>query len=235
MAVTISGATVSGGVNIGDYVPIVTSGLIARLDASNTSSYSGSGTTINDLSGQGATGTINGTISFVSAGQASYWNFLTASDSNYISSTLSQSYVDCTFVLYPDFALTNGLAGLIANSPPSAPTDKSLRFEGVNGTGPWSVATRNPGDANDWAYPTRTNYYVNGTISNTLVSGWNIFGGYRTNQSTFPLSFAYYLGSSGYPNRSFQGRIALALLYNRQLSDAEQIQNYTALRGRFGL
>ena len=235
MTVTMSGATVAGGVNIGDYVPIVTSGLIARLDASNTSSYPGTGTTINDLSGQGATGTINGTISFVSAGQASYWNFPTASDSNYISSTLSQSYVDCTFVLYPDLASTTGLSGLISNSAPSAPTDKSLRFEGVNGVGPWNVSSRNPGDANDWAYPTRTNYYVNGTITNILVSGWNIFGGYRTNQSTFPLSFAYFLGSSGYPARSFQGRLALALLYNRQLSDAEQVQNYTALRGRFGL
>ena len=166
MTVTMSGATVAGGVNIGDYVPIVTSGLIARLDASNTSSYPGTGTTINDLSGQGATGTINGTISFVSAGQASYWNFPTASDSNYISSTLSQSYVDCTFVLYPDLASTTGLSGLISNSAPSAPTDKSLRFEGVNGVGPWNVSSRNPGDANDWAYPTRTNYYVNGTITN---------------------------------------------------------------------
>ena len=235
MTVSIGGATIAGGVNIGDYVPIVTSGLIARLDASNTSSYPGTGTTITDLSGQGATGTINGTISFVSAGQASYWNFPTASDSNYISSTLSQSYVDCTFVLYPDLASTTGLSGLISNSAPSAPTDKSLRFEGVNGVGPWNVSSRNPGDANDWAYPTRTNYYVNGTITNILVSGWNIFGGYRTNQSTFPLSFAYFLGSSGYPARSFQGRIALALLYNRQLTDAEQVQNYTALRGRFGL
>ena len=235
MTVSIGGATVAGGVNIGDYVPIVTSGLIARLDASNTSSYPGTGTTINDLSGQGATGTINGTISFVSAGQASYWNFPTASDSNYISSTLSQSYVDCTFVLYPDLVSTTGLSGLISNSAPSAPTDKSLRFEGVNGVGPWNVSSRNPGDANDWAYPTRTNYYVNGTITNILVSGWNIFGGYRTNQSTFPLSFAYYLGSSGYPARSLQGRIAVALLYNRQLTDAEPVQNFTALRGRFGL
>lgn len=237
MTVSIGGATVAGGVNIGDYVPIVTSGLIARLDASNTSSYSGSGTTINDLSGQGATGTINGTISFVSSGQASYWNFATASDSNYISSSLSQAYLDCTIVLYPDFTRVGGanLAGLIADSSPVTGSDDSLRFEGVNGTGPWSLAARNPGDANDWAYPTRTNYYVNGTVSNTLVSGWNIFGGYRTNTAGFPATWPYFLGSSGYADRSFQGRIALALLYNRQLSDAEQVQNFTALRGRFGL
>jgi hypothetical protein len=230
MAVTISGATVSGGVNLGDYVPIVTSGLIARLDASNASSYPGTGTTITDLSGQGATGTINGTISFVSSGQASYWNFPTRTDSNYISSSLSQNYLDCTIVFYPDFAITD-IVGLLATSSPAAAQDDSIRFTGS----PWTLDGRNPGDGNDWAYPTRTNYYVNGTISNNIVAGWNIFGGYRTNQTTFASPFAYYLGSSGYPARSFQGRIALALLYNRQLSDAEQIQNYTALRGRFGL
>jgi hypothetical protein len=231
MAVTISGATISGGVNIGDYVPIVTSGLIARLDASNTSSYSGSGTTINDLSGQNATGTINGTISFVSAGQASYWNFPTRTDSNYISSSLSQNYLDCTIVFYPDFAITD-IVGLLATSSPAAAQDDSIRFTG----NPWTLNGRNPGDLNDWAYPSATNYYVNGTISNNIVAGWNIFGGYRTNQTNFSSnSFPYFLGSSGYPGRNFQGRIAVALLYNRQLSDAEQIQNFTALRGRFGL
>lgn len=229
--ITLSGATMDGRENI------VTSGLIAYLDASNAESYPGSGTTITDLSGQGATGTINGTISYVSAGQASYWNFATASDSNYISSTLTQAYLDCTFVFQPDFTRVGGanLAGLIANSTPAAAADDSLRFENVNGTGPWTITARNPGDTNDWAYPTATSYYVNGAVSNTLVSGWNIFGGYRTNQTTFSSPFAYYLGSSGYPDRSFQGRLAIALLYNRQLTRSEQVQNYQALKARFGL
>lgn len=228
-----SGLTIGTGISVGDIAPgIVTNGLIARLDASNTSSYPGTGTTITDLSGQGATGTINGTISFVSAGQASYWNFATSSDSNYISSTLTQAYLDCTMVFYPDFTSTTGLAGLIANSTPAAGNDDSLRFNTVNGTGPWSIG--NPGDGNDWAYLTSTKYYVNGAVSNTLVSGWNIFGGYRTN-TIFTSPFAYYLGSSGYPSRGFQGRLAVALLYNRQLNPAEQLLNYTALRGRFGL
>lgn len=214
---------------------IVTNGLVLCLDAGNPRSYPGSGTTIRDISGQNANGTINGTISYVSAGLASYWNFATASDSNYIGSTVSQTYLDCTIAFYPDFSLASGLAGLISNSTPAAASDDSLRFENVNGTGPWTLASRNPGDINDWAYPTATTYYVNGTVSNTLVSGWNIFGGYRTNQTNFASPFAYYLGSSGYPARSFQGRIAVALLYNRQLTAAEQLQNFNAMRGRFGL
>ena len=212
---------------------IVTNGLVLCLDAGNPRSYPGSGTSIRDISGQNANGTINGTISYVSSGVSSYWNFATASDSNYISSTISQTYLDCTIVFYPDFTLASSLAGLLSNSVPAAALDDSIRFGNVNGTGPWIIS--NPGDINDWAYPTATTYYVNGNVSNTLVSGWNIFGGYRTNQTNFASPFAYYLGSSGYPARSFQGRIAVALLYNRQLTAAEQLQNFNAFRGRYGV
>jgi hypothetical protein len=193
-----------------------------------------------DLSGNGANGTLNGTVTWVSSGvtgEQSYFNFATVSNTNYISSSVSQTYLDCTVVIQPDFTTSSGdgsnLAGLISNGTPASATDVSLRFGGVNGTGPWSAP--NPGNINDWALGTATTFYRNGTVSNILVSGWNIFGGYRTNQSNFPLSFAYYLGSSGYPNRGFVGKIAVVLLYNRQLSAAEQLQNYNALKSRFGL
>jgi hypothetical protein len=224
-----------------DYPNIVTSGLSAILDAGYTLSYPKTGTTVYDLSGNGANGTLNGTVAWVSSGTTgsqSYFNFPTASLTNYISSTVSQNYLDCTVALMPDFSLVGdaGLAGLIATSTPAATADKTLRFAGVNGTGPWSLATRNPGDGNDWANPNATTYYVNGAASNVLVSGWNIFGGYRTNTTGFPPTFPYFLGSGGYStNRGFQGKIAVALLYNRQLSSNEQLQNYNALRSRFGI
>lgn len=38
-----------------------------------------------------------------------------------------------------------------------------------------------------------------------------------------------------YAHRHFQGQIALVLMYNRALTEAEQLQNYAALRARFGL
>jgi hypothetical protein len=222
-----------------EYPNIVTSGLIAALDASFVASYPTTGSTIYDISGQGANGTLNGTVTWVSSGSQSYFNFAASGLGNYISSTVSQTYFDCTIVMMPDFSTNNDaqLAGLIATTTPAVSGDKSLRFAVVNGTGPWSLATRNPGDGNDWANPSATTYYVNGSASNVLVSGWNIFGGYRTNTIGFPATFPYFLGSGGYSsgNRGFQGKIAVALLYNRQLSAAEQTQNYTALRGRFGL
>ena len=211
---------------------IVRNGLVAQLDAANPKSYPGTGTTIIDLSGNGANGTINGTISYVNAGPASYWNFATANDSNYISSSLAQSYLDCTFVLHPDFSLGSGIVGIVADTAPATGSDNSLRF--ATGT-PWSLALRNPGDINDWAYPSATNYYVNGKVSNLLVSGWNVFGGARTNLTGFPSTWSYFIGSSGYPARSFQGRIAACYMYNRVLTAAEQLQNFEALRGRYGI
>ena len=235
MPFNVGGYIINSGIAaVDDYASVVQRGLILALDASASASYSGSGTTVYDLTGN-ANGTINGSISFTSDGQKSYFNFATANDSNYISSATSQNYLDVTAVFQPDFNSTTGIAGLIGTNTAASMADKSLRFVGVDGTGPWTLTGRNPGDANDWAYSSGTTYYVNGSVSTTLVSGWNIFGGYRTNQSTFPPNFSYYIGSSGFINRGFQGKLAAIFMYNRQLSPAEQVFNYNVLRSRFGI
>jgi len=226
-------------------IGVVREGLICYIDASVNASYPGSGTSITDLSGAGANGTINGTISYVSSGMASYWNFATANNSNYISSSTTQNYLDITVVFYPDFSRVGGsnIASIIATSTAAGNQDKSLRFTGVNGTGPWTTRNGGSADNNDWATSTSpTTYYINGSSSTSpanVNSGWNIMGGGRTNTTNgaFASNWAYYLGSGGYSgdNRSYQGRIALMCLYNRVLSSSEQLQNYGALRSRFGL
>lgn len=212
------------------YKNIVSRGLIAALDASAPESYPGSGATWFDMTGN-ANGTING-VSFVNDGMKSYFNFATVSDSNYISSTVSQAYVDFTAVIFPDFS-ASGIVGIFATSTAAAPADKSLRAV-ADGTNAWNFTGRNPGDANDWANPSATTFYINGAASNTFSSGWNILGGAKTN-TAFPSPFSYHLGSSGYANRGFKGRYAAMFFYNRALTGAEQIQNYNILRARFGL
>jgi hypothetical protein len=146
-----------------------------------------------------------------------------------------------SIVFYPDFALNSnaGLVGLIAASNDTTNTDKSMRFKNANGTGPWQVIASSGINADDWGNP-GTTYYVNGSAvadGASLVNGWNILGAYRTNQTTFSASFTYFLGTEGYSAavRDFQGRIAMCLLYNRQLSAAEHAKNYNALKRRFGL
>ena len=212
------------------YKNIISRGLIAALDASVPESYPGSGTTWYDMTGN-AHGTTNG-VSFVSDGMKSYFNFATVSDSNYISSTVSQAYVDFTAVVYPDFS-ASGLVGIFGTNTPTSSSDKSLRVS-ADGTNAWNLTSRNPGDANDWATPSATTYYINGTASNIFSSGWNIFGGAKTNTG-FPSPFTYHLGSSAYPSRGFKGRYAAIFFYNRALTGAEQVQNYNILKARFGI
>jgi hypothetical protein len=213
---------------------IVTNGLICCLDAGNYFSYTGAGSTWVDISGLNASGVRNGSISF----GVSSFIFPASVGSNYFVGG-PNTYLDFTMAIRPDFTLANdaGLVGLIGISSNAVNADKSLRCSGANGTGPWVI--QNPDDANGWANPATT-YYVNGVATNVLVNGWNIIGGYRTNQSAgFTTSFTYYLGTSGYnsvPNyREFKGFMAIVLLYNRQLSGAEQRQNFESLRGRFGI
>jgi len=213
---------------------IVTNGLICCLDAGNFFSYNGAGNTWVDLSGFGASGTRIGNISF---GVGSFI-FPASIGTNYFIGG-PNTYLDFTMALRPDFTLSNdaGLVGLIGISSNVGNADKSLRCSGANGVGPWALP--NPGDANDWAN-SATTYYVNGIATNIMVDGWNIIGGYRTNQSAgFTTSFTYYLGTCGYnavPNyREFRGQMGVVLFYNRQLSAAEQIQNFNTLRRRFGI
>lgn len=227
---------------------LVTSGLIAYIDAGKLSSFNGNGVTtgssvpVYDLVANNKA-TMNGTVTWTRAGvagEASYWQFPTAGSGNYISSTLAQNYLDCTIVFQPDFTLSSdaSLVGLIGTSNDATSSDKSLRFGGANGTGPWTLI--NPDNTDGWA-SSATTYYINGvayTGTGSLSAGWNILGGKRTNTTNgaFASNFVYYLGTEGYSTvRDFRGNIAAVAFYNRQLTAAEQLNNYNYFAPRYGL
>jgi len=224
---------------------LVTNGLLAYIDASKQESYVRSGTNVFDLVNPANPATINGAVTWVANGTSnasSYWWWPSQSASNYINGTIAQNYLDVTIVFQPDYTLStsSSLAGLIGSSTDATSSDKSLRLINVNGTGPWK--TRNPDNTDGWA-SSSTTYYINGTATTTdgasLATGWNILGGYRTNQSTgvFAGAINYFLGLEGYSGeiRDFRGNIAAVAFYNRQLSAGEQINNYNYFAGRFGL
>jgi len=220
---------------------LVTDGLLAYIDAGNPQSYPGTGTTITDLSGQAATGTINGAVTWVNNGNRSYWWWPAAAAGNYISSTKSQVYLDVTIVFQPDFTLVSSanLVGLIATSNDTTNADTSLRVSGANGTGPWT--TINPDNTDGWASSTTT-YYTNGissTASASIRPGWNVFGGARTNttKAAWSAGFAYFLGTEGFSAavRDFRGNIAAVALYSRTLTAQEQRQNYFYFGKRYGV
>jgi hypothetical protein len=230
-----NGVTLRGNTPPPPPIPIVTDGLVLHYDFSDPTCYSGgttNGTGITDLS----TATNNGTIindfnAIVSGtiGSNTYIGWQTNTGDSYVGSSIhtasQNTYTDFTIVFQPNFTATvTGIVGLFALE-----ADKSVRFSYY--AGGW--VANNPGDINDWA-DDPTTYYINGQASNYPVAGWNIMGGARNNnQWTMPNGL--YIGTSDYPDRHFQGQIALVLMYNRSLTEQEQLQNYNALKERFGL
>lgn len=210
---------------------VVTDGLILHYDFSDPACYS-AGVTVNDLSTANNEGSVvndYGHISYVSNGTNSYFNWDSNSGGNDVNSfggsihtTSTGVYRDFTIILQPDFTM-GGIGGVIC-----VPGDKSLRVYN-NG---WAFP--NLGNGDDWDSTGSATYYVNGQASNQLVSGWNIIGGANTN-SAFLTPNQLYIGTSGYGNRHMQGKIALVLMYNRVLTEQEQLQNYNVLKARFGL
>jgi len=208
----------------------VTDGLVLYYDFSDPACYPGTGTEITDLSTATTTGTVVNSyshISYVSSGTNSYFNWDSNQGTDGLSSAIIASkqntYKDFTIVFEPDFTATS-LTGLFAMT-----TDQSLRTYNGN-TWEWP----NTGNGNDWAYGSTTTFYINGLASNQSIPGWNIMGGAKTSDN-FPEPSNFYLGTSGYQNRHFQGKIALVLMYNRVLTQQEQLQNYNSLKARFGL
>ena len=233
MAITIGpGITVGAGVAVTPApASIVTTGLVLHYDFSNPTSYPGSGTSVTDLSVSNNTGTVvndYSAISYVADGQTSYFNWSTnagGSGSNQFGGSIHTAstnvYQDFTMVFQPDFTVT-GMAGLFG-----IPGDKSLRFYNAGWQAP------NPGNGDDWA-SSPTTFYVNGTVSDQAVAGWNVMGGATTNGS-FAGATQLYVGTSGYENRNMQGKIAVVLMYNRTLTAEEQLQNFTYYQSRFGI
>ena len=232
MAITIgSGITIGAGVAVTPTSSIVTNGLVLQYDFSNPASYPGTGTAITDLSTATNNGTVvndYSTISYVANGQTSYFNWSTnagGSGSNQFGGSIHTAstnvYQDFTMVFQPDFTVS-GIAGLFG-----IPDDKSMRFY----NNAWQAP--NPGNGDDWA-SSPTTFYINGTVSDQAVAGWNVIGGATTNPA-FSGPTQLYVGTSGYENRNMQGKIAVVLMYDRILTAEEQLQNFNYFKSRFGL
>lgn len=110
-------------------------------------------------------------------------------------------------------------------------------------TAPWTVATPYPTTsvvANDtWAHVVMTfnkngfeRIYLNGVLQGSLdVSGFNTSAG----GNWYGSGSILVVGGDNFAAYSFSGTIAVAKMYNKELTDAEIKQNFEALRGRFGI
>ena len=218
-----------------DYESITSNGLLVCIDAGYSPSYPTSGTTIKDLSYNNNNGELSngptfdsnngGSISF----NASLDQSININSAASILSTVNYTKIAwfyCTnFVSFNNNIISGGNTGQHAfwlfNS--------NKLNAGHNGAWNTVVGTTTL-SLNTWycgavTFNTTTGWrlYLNGVLEDTDSSTTTFTG-------TGDIQVARYQGGN-----NFSGRIAIAQVYNRVLSDAEILQNFNAQKSRFGL
>ena len=215
-----------------DYEGIVTNGLVLNLDGGFTPSYTTSGITWYDLSYGVNNGTLTNGPTFNTSNGGSIV-FDGVDDCVVVNSNANiLSYSTYTKISW--FYITSYLYNIISggNSGQHAFWLAGTNKLHAGHNGQWStVVSTTSLSLNTWyfgavTFNTTTGWklYVNGTSESTSSS-----------TSTFNGGSEILVGAYGTGSNVFGGRIAIAQVYNRVLSDAEILQNFNAQKSRFGL
>ena len=225
---------------------IIKNGLIMHLDASNSNSYPGNGTTWYDLSGNENNGTLLNGVSY-NLSNGGMFLFDGINDYARIPDSVSTNFGTGSYTIgiWVKPANTNSTwRGVISkrtngNYKGWAIYETSSNKFGVqlasNHSGPYYSATSlNSFVANNWYYINavidrgnkQLRFYVNGIQQGNAVDITNLG---NTNNIT-PLLIGHEIGINTFP-----GSISNGHIYNRALSVDEIQQNYNALKYRYGL
>jgi hypothetical protein len=205
---------------------VVRSGLVLYLDAADVNSYSGSGSTWYDLSGNGNNGTLNSV------------DWSTANGGIFQTNGSSTSYIDI-----PGPNLSSSDYTVIG----------AARYTGLGGDNRGRMINAK---VNNWLMGhwgnSVLNYYAVGWVTSVGVGGtdnlWRIYaatgrGTYgfysngvlntsNTNGTEGPNGFN--IGKIGYSTTEYtNGQVGFLLAYNRILSAQEILQNYQVFRPRY--
>jgi len=215
---------------------IVNDGMTLFLDADNSSSYPGTGTTWYDLAGSQQNITLFGSPSFTS-GTPSYFNFGGTGSGQYGAGTgqvLQSSGYTKSVWFYLNSYTDNNLV--------SSDTGGHYMFFGggnklYSGNDNWAGFPTNFPSVTSFALNTWYNatitfnttdgmfLYVNGSLDSSYTA---IKTGFVGNGSTNIASY-----SAG--GNLLNGRISKVYCYDRSLTSSEVLQNYNAVKSQFGL
>jgi hypothetical protein len=219
---------------------IVTDGIFTYYDAANRKSYSGTGNTWNDLI-QSIPMTIYGTTTH----QSGYFTFGVNQTTQYIMNTSFPMPTD-NHTIECWFRITNNQANQTPYTYSVAGDNAMLLYtNSLTQIAPHSFnnafAIDVPNMLNKWINFTRTRvrssgiefYYMNGVQIGTRTIGVNT--AHTTNGYLIIGQEADSPGGGFDVNQNLDGDFSLISIYNRALSDSEILQNFNALRGRYGV
>ena len=230
-----------------NYVSFVTSGLILNYDISNSSSYSGSGTTVTDLQGN-SNATLSGSPTY-SSSNGGYLTFNSGSSQSLLLNTSLNSVLSppntSTVISFFVWVYLTGNGVIVDETSNTGWHDSQIEM--VSGTLRFSVWSNGTGFASTVATPLNAWYYVgltyDGTTLRAYVNGaaagsavysrstpYNNGGGVPLKYG-IALADGTSLGNGGYGNF----RWGAFHVYNTALSGANVLNNYNATKSRFGL
>lgn len=221
---------------------IVRDGLVLHLDAANPKSYAGTGTTWNDLSGNGYNGTLVNGVGY------------SADNNGALTFDGTNDYVDCGVIPGIDSSATEFTVDVLLK--PEIKNTRCIIENGTNfNTNTFYIFQENAtyftflvyGSGFDYVYANfeyqlntwynlvgvwsagnRVNFYSNGVLVNGTRGG-------SARSSVMTGNTNILIGSRGGNQSQFEGNIPQAKIYNRALTAQEVQQNFNALRGRYGI
>jgi hypothetical protein len=233
------GITVGPGITITNTPgpDIVLTGLQVYIDAGQTSSYSGSGTAWNDISGNGNNGTLVNSPAFTSAGDASYFSFGSAGSQRTSFTYQTPIQTASTAFTWNIWAYPTGnqdgfvLMGYRGTSLLRFYKLTTQKFE-MYPAEIFQLFTLNVWQNicviydGTQAGTDNMKMYVNGTQV-------GLRDGQQPDLRVDAMPF--FVGGDPDAGEFATARISQVLVYNRALSTIEIAQNYNAVRSRYGL
>lgn len=215
-------------------------GALLYVDAGKTASYSGSGTTWTDLSGN----TNNATLvspNFTSAGEASYFTF-NGLGSNYASTTASKfnkTYTGKTVIVAARMTavLAGAFRGLFGTNSGSRNFNTYI-YSPSSGVYQFHYSANGQGGFSNNLSLTNNQWFVGAVTQTTGGLVTYYFNGQPAGTNT-GITFAQYAGNGGeyvgICDNYWYGDINMCAVYGRTLSGDEIRQNFQSLRNRYGL
>jgi hypothetical protein len=225
----------------------VTTNLVLYYDPSNLSSYPGTGTTINDLSGNGLNGSMSG-ITYTSP----YFSYNGTSSQVRVADNplLEPGSGDWTMEVWVNQSVLGNdvVLGKFDNGGLTIDVSYSIRTTNTtyyaqlgSGSGSGSSlfvnSTNYVGTIGTWY---QIVYVFTNIASNTLetfVNGVSIGSVSHSLASILNTSNPLYIGSynGGEFSQWFDGKIGITRLYNASLTSTQVLQNYNADKSKYGL
>jgi len=220
---------------------VVTSGLQLYVDAGNSSSYSGSGTTWADLSTNSRDCTLTGGPSYSSADGGSFY-FAGPNSGEYaqMSGSISTSTGATFFAFIKRDGENTNFNGLIF-SRGSGGSTSGMNTISVNNTTALSYHWNDSYQPFGNLKPSNLTWtMVAVTFGSNQAIGYMGTSGGITSQTvtqttgSTTLADVEIAGNHAFSDRYFKGYISVAMIYNRPLSSTEITQNFDAFKARYG-